>query len=135
PTVTVTAGTAIDVTFTVENFGTAATPSGGSRWKDAVYLSLDGNFSPSSDYRLGEIDNGGALGISGGIDPIGYTTDATFDLPANVAGQVTLFFVADSRGQVSEFPFDETNVFAVPLAIDAVPVIPPDFVVTAVSTP
>jgi hypothetical protein len=135
PTQTVTAGTAIDVQFTVENLGTGRTPTGQSRWKDAIFLSLDGVFSASSDFFLGEFDNGGALGLPGGNDPLGYTTTVTVPLPKNVAGNVTIFVVADWRGQISEFPFSEVNATPAPLAIDAVPVIPPDLVVTSLAGP
>src|SRR6185312_8427450 len=54
---TVTAGSAIDVTWTISNLGVVATPVGGSRWNDSVYLSLN-NTLDGGDILLGTRQNG-----------------------------------------------------------------------------
>ena len=59
---TVTAGAVVDVEWVVSNLGDAATPTGGSRWYDGVYLSLD-NKLDGGDLQLGWVQNGSALAI------------------------------------------------------------------------
>ncbi|MCB1090441.1 MAG: Ig-like domain-containing protein, partial [Verrucomicrobiae bacterium] len=126
---TVTAGTAIDVEFTVTNLGTAATPTGGSRWNDRVYFSFDNQLG-GGDILLGEIQNGSALAIGQS-----YATTANFNLPQALAGTGFILFVADGNNRVDEFPQEGNNVFAVAIAIDAEPVPPPDLVITSVAAP
>ena len=124
----VTAGTVIDVEYTVTNLGCAPTPTGGSRWQDAVYLSLDNKLG--GDILLGRLDNGWVLDIGQA-----YRSAAVFTLPQGVAGNVFILVQADDRRQVDEFPDDGNNTFAIPLSVDAVPVPPPDLVVSSVAGP
>ena len=125
----VPAGGVIDVEFTVTNLGTARTPTGGSRWTDAVYLSLNNQFD-GGDIRLGTVDNGSALEVGES-----YTTRANFQIPAAVAANVYIIAVADLNGRVDEYPHEDNNTKVKPLAVDVTPVPPPDLVVSAVTGP
>ncbi|MGE4182659.1 MAG: putative Ig domain-containing protein, partial [Limisphaerales bacterium] len=125
----VTAGTAIDVSWTVANLGATATPPGGSRWTDAVYLSLN-NVRDGGDILLGTLPNGQALAPGQN-----YTSTASFRLPREVAGNAFILIVPDSTDAVDEVPSPLPDVFVLPIAIDAIPVPPPDLVVTQVTAP
>jgi hypothetical protein len=124
----VTAGSVIDVAFTVLNLGTAATPTGQSRWTDRVFISFDNQLG--GDIPLGALDNGSALDVSQA-----YQSTATFRLPQALSGNVYVLVQADSSHAVDEFPQEGNNTLAVPIAIDAVPVPPPDLVVEDVQGP
>ncbi|MFP4283565.1 MAG: CARDB domain-containing protein, partial [Opitutales bacterium] len=129
PTAPVTAGTVIDAQWTVANLGNAATPGGGSRWNDGVYLSLD-NQLDGGDVLLGTRQNGSALDIGDS-----YTSNASFTLPGDIAGNVFLIVKPDTGGRVDQIPMAGVDYVAIPLAIEAVPVPPPDLVMTLVSAP
>ena len=126
---TVTANTAMEVTWTVANLGAAATPAGGSRWSDGVYLSLNNQLDPG-DTLLGAQPNGSSLGTGQS-----YVSSATYKLPRGVSGNAFLIFVPDYGNAVDQVPRTGPNYFAVPVAIDAKPVPPPDLVVTSVAVP
>ncbi|MFW5833807.1 MAG: CARDB domain-containing protein, partial [Pseudomonadota bacterium] len=129
PTAPVTAGTVIDAQWTVANLGNAATPGGGSRWNDGIYLSLD-NQLDGGDVLLGTRQNGSALDIGDN-----YTSNASFTLPGDIAGNVFLIVKPDTGGRVDQIPMAGVDYVAIPLAIEAVPVPPPDLVMTLVSAP
>lgn len=124
----VTAGTVIDVEFTVNNLGTANTPTGGSHWKDGVYLSFD--HALGGDLLLGLIDNVAALEVGGA-----YNSGGSFTIPDGVAGNVFIFVQADALKRVDEYPQESNNARSAPLAVDAVPVPPPDLMVISVGAP
>lgn len=126
---TVPGGGAIDVEFTVTNLGSAATPTGGSRWQDAVYWSLNNTWD-GGDVLLGKLDNGSALAVGEA-----YTTRANYVLPQALASQVYIIVRADIGGRVDEYPYENNNSLARPLAVDVTPVPPPDLVVTEVAGP
>jgi subtilase family serine protease len=125
----VTAGTVIDVTWTVANLGASATPPGGSRWTDSVYLSLN-NIRDGGDILLGSLPNGQALAPGQS-----YTSIASYKLPRDVAGNAFLLIVPDSSDAVDEVLSSLPDTYVVPIAIDAIPVPPPDLVVTQVTAP
>ncbi|MEO8428859.1 MAG: CARDB domain-containing protein, partial [Verrucomicrobiota bacterium] len=129
PTGSVTAGTVVDATWTVTNLGNAATPVGGSRWTDSVYLSVNNQYD-GGDTLLGSKPNGSAL-------PIGqsYSSSDSFKLPKGFAGNAFLIIVPDSGNVIDQQPRPGPAYFAVPIAIDAVPVPPSDLVLTAVVVP
>ncbi|MCK6499002.1 MAG: hypothetical protein L6Q38_05930, partial [Nitrospira sp.] len=134
--VKVTSGGVIDVEFTVSNNGSAATPTGGSRWVDYVYLS---NNNQPGGILLGALPNGSAL------EPgAAYTTRATFTIRREAAGEYFVVVVTDGGQQVDEFQgrnaqgqaFGEIdNARATPLFVDVTPVPPPDLVVQSVAGP
>ncbi|OYP38028.1 CARDB domain-containing protein [Rhodopirellula sp. MGV] len=132
----VTAGTSIDVQFTVRNAGTADTPSGGSRWTDRVWLSSSSS-STSGAILLGEFQNGSALAFAG--SPNGgateYTTTGSFLIPRAISGNWFVLVETDAKGNVDEFPNDGNNRDSSAVAIDANPVPPPDLVADFVSGP
>ncbi|NBQ43923.1 MAG: hypothetical protein EBU23_16025, partial [Mycobacteriaceae bacterium] len=131
----VDAGGVIDVDWTVANLGSAATPTGGSRWKDVVYLSLD-NRIDGGDIRLGVLDNGSALDAPEPGQPApAYSSHGTFRLPRGVGGNAYVIVVADDGDAVDELPYDGNNARAVPIAIDVTTVPPPDLVVSNVAGP
>src|SRR5690606_21181218 len=86
---TVTAGAVIDVSWTVANLGPAATAIGGSRWNDAVFLSLNPTLD-GGDLLLGTRQNGSSLAPGAN-----YTTTATFTLPREIAGNAYIIVVPD----------------------------------------
>jgi YD repeat-containing protein len=123
------AGGVVDVQWTVRNFGPAATPTGGSRWVDRVYVSFD-NQLDSGDVLLGERQNGSALAVGES-----YTSRDNFALPAALSGNLYILVVADGTGVVEEYPQEGNNVIATAIAVDATVVPPPDFVATAITGP
>ncbi len=125
----VTANTAIDVSWTVSNLGVAATPVGGSQWSDSVYLSLDNQFD-SGDFLLGSSPNGSALATGQSYTSIGH-----YHLPQAISGNAYLIFVPDSGNAVDQGPHASPNYYVTPIAIDATPVPPPDLVVSNVVVP
>ena len=132
----ITAGTIIDVDFTVSNLGTADTPSAGSRWSDRVYLSSSSS-STSGAILLGELQNGSALGFPGTTSgqPSDYRSTASFLVPRALSGNWFVLVVADARGNVDEFPAEGNNMAASAIAIDANPVPPPDLVADFINGP
>ncbi|MDA8746284.1 hypothetical protein N9N28_16795, partial [Rubripirellula amarantea] len=144
PTATsVTAGTVIDVSWIVENFGAVETPTGGSRWSDRVYLSLNDNILGGGDIALTPlgtsstyVNNGSKLGVGET-----YTSTFAFELPRGAAGANAFIIVkTDDRNQVSEapnnsLPGEQNNTLAIPISIDAIPVPPPDLVTSNVVAP
>ncbi|MEM2990266.1 MAG: CARDB domain-containing protein, partial [Halobacteria archaeon] len=126
---TVTAGNVIDVTWVVTNLGIVSTPTGGSRWTDSVYLSFDHRWD-SGDILLGSMPNVSALepGQS-------YSSTGTYPLPKAVSGNLFIIVKTDSGGVVDEFPQEDNNAFAVPIAVDIQPVPPPDLVLESLSIP
>ncbi|NEQ69480.1 MAG: hypothetical protein F6K21_29110, partial [Symploca sp. SIO2D2] len=134
--VEVTSGGVIDVEFTVTNNGPAATPTGGSRWVDYVYLS--NNNQPGGVF-LGSLQNGSALAPGES-----YTTRATFQIERAAAGEFFIVVVADGARRVDEFQGEvadaanlgeNDNSRASPLFVDVTPVPSPDLVVQTVETP
>ncbi|MEZ6135593.1 MAG: CARDB domain-containing protein [Pirellulaceae bacterium] len=132
----VTAGTIIDVQFTVANVGSADTPSGGSRWNDRVWLSSSAN-SLAGAILLGELQNQSALGYAGTEtgQPNEYRSEASFLIPRALAGNWFVVVDTDARGQVDEYPSEGNNRAASAIAIDANPVPPPDLVVQQITGP
>ncbi|MCC6234076.1 MAG: hypothetical protein IT580_15635, partial [Verrucomicrobiales bacterium] len=126
---TVTAGAAIDVRWTVSNLGSSPTPVGGSRWLDGVYLSLN-NTLDGGDLLLGSLDNGQALAPGQN-----YISTANYRLPRQFSGNMFLIFAPDYTNVVDEAPNPAPDYVAVPIAIDAIPVPPPDLVLTSVTAP
>ena len=126
---TVPAGGGVDFKFTVTNLSNTPTPTGGSRWTDAIYLSLDDQFD-GGDIILETQDNGSALGIGGA-----YTSEGSIQLPPAVAGRVYLIARADSTNRVDEFPSENNNTLSQAIDVDATVVPPPDFVVSDVTGP
>ncbi len=107
PTGRIAAGTAVAISYTVENFGGV---SANGKWKDRVYLSLNGKLDASS-VLLGEFDNPSSL--SSPLDDeenSSYTFDTpAFDIPLRYAGTVYLIVVADGNRQVDEYPNENNN--------------------------
>ncbi len=132
----ITAGTIIDVAFTVSNLGTADTPSGGSRWHDRVWLSSSAS-NLSGAILLSEIQNQSALGYLGTEtgQPNEYRTQGAFLIPRALSGNWFIVVQTDARRVVDEFPEEENNLAAKAIAIDANPVPPPDLVVQQIVGP
>ncbi len=126
---TVTSGGYIDVEWTVRNLGPASTPTGGSRWTDGVYLSLDHKWD-SGDLLLGSLPNGSAL------DPTqGYSSRGHYQIKLGVAGTVYIVVRADSESRVDEYPQEANNDRSQAIAVDVTPVPPPDLVTSDVNGP
>src|SRR5690606_15331235 len=126
---TVTAGAVIDVSWTVANLGPAATAIGGSRWNDAVFLSLNPTLD-GGDLLLGTRQNGSSLAPGAN-----YTTTATFTLPREIAGNAYIIVVPDRGDAIDEMPTTGSDYYVMPIAIDALPVPPADLVMTNVTAP
>ena len=124
----VTAGGVIDVNWTVTNFGTVATPVGGSHWSDGVYVGLTNSLAGA--IFLGALPNGSALqpGQS-------YSSQDSFTLPVAIAGNVFVIVRADDSSQVDQFPNLTDHTRSAPLAVNAQPVPPPDLATSAVIGP
>ena len=134
--VSITAGTIVDVSFTVANVGSADTPSGGSRWLDRVWLSSSSSQTTGA-FLLGELPNQSALGFPGTAtgQPTEYRSQASYLIPRGISGNWFIVVEADANNAVDEFPSDNNNRNASAIAIDANPVPPPDLVVQRIVGP
>lgn len=119
-------GQRVTLSWTVGNFGPAATLGG---WSDAVYLSADTVLNTSTDTFLG---SGGHLNPLKPDSTSPASVVAT--IPNAIFGTYYLFVVADRYEQVYENIFDANNTRrSGPLQIILSP--PPDFLVTSITTP
>ncbi|QNM95072.1 CARDB domain-containing protein [Chitinimonas koreensis] len=109
----ITAGTSIGLSYTVQNMGAEAA---NGRWKDKVFLSLDGTLS-ADDILVGQYDNGGALAPTGAY----RNETATIDIPIRYRGHAFLIVVADGNNVVDEYPSEANNIRAVEFDIKPVP--------------
>ncbi|HDR14303.1 MAG TPA: hypothetical protein ENN79_02220, partial [Desulfobacteraceae bacterium] len=126
---TVTSGAVVDVEWVVANLGGSATPTGGSRWFDGVYLSLDNKFD-GGDKLLGWEPNGSALMVAEQYGSYGH-----YRIPQAAQGPMYIIVKVDASNSVDEFPYEGNNVMARPITIDSQPVPPPDLVVSHVAGP
>src|SRR5205085_4906532 len=89
----VNVGENFDVTYTIKNQGTDATPAGVT-WSDAVYFSANAILGDGDDTFIQ------ALPRPGGTTAVGanatYTASQTLKLPSAIGGSGYLIFVADS---------------------------------------
>jgi subtilase family serine protease len=131
----VPAGSVIDVEWVVTNLGSADTPTGGSRWLDGVYLSFDHRLD-SGDWLLERKANGSALAAAHAPEPAqSYRSVGVYQLPSQAGGNMFVLVKADVNNAVDEYPADDNNTAAYPIAIDVQPVPPPDLVVSDVAGP
>ena len=97
----------VTVSWTVENFGSVATPDGAS-WPDAIYYTADptgATFDPWSDVLLGRFHSG-VLDAAGGATT-SYSDSATLTLPHLLGGPYYIVVDTDAgyywgRGQREE---------------------------------
>ena len=109
----VTAGGSATIRFSIANQGPTATSG---RWKDKVYLSLDGNLS-GDDVLLGQYDNGSALSPSES-----YSTESgAVNIPIRFRGDAYLIVVADGNNNIDEYPSEGNNVKAARFYVDPIP--------------
>lgn len=109
----VTAGGSASIKYTVTNMGAEAATG---RWKDSVYLSLDGTLS-ADDVLVGRFDNGAALAQTESYSSI----SASIDIPIRYRGSAYLIVVADGNYNVDEYPNENNNVRAARITVDPVP--------------
>lgn len=88
---------AMPMSWTVKNFGTAATTQ--TSWTDRVYL-----YYQNQLIVLGTDDHQGALAINGE-----YTTNKVVYIPLYLEGEFTIFVRTDAYNLVPECSFDENN--------------------------
>ncbi|AFY47683.1 CARDB domain-containing protein,putative collagen-binding protein,Calx-beta domain-containing protein,subtilase family protease [Nostoc sp. PCC 7524] len=97
---TARAGSNITINYGVTNYGASETPN--FSWQDTFYLSLDNQFDPTTDIRLGNVTRFGALNPDQG-----YERTVNFTLSNTLAGNYYLFVTTDSSDQV--FELDNAN--------------------------
>ncbi len=115
----------ITVSWTVTNDDASTTQS----WNDAVYLSLDTSFDPTSNIYLGYATHTG--GLASGQS---YTQQATFNVPAGVTGNYYVVVVANSGDTVFETSYtNDVAASAQPTSISLTP--PADLVAGTITIP
>lgn len=125
-TTIVNAGQPLTVTWTVRNQD--AFPPNVSNWRDRAYLSTDQTLS-ADDRFLGERTRAG--GLAPGTT---YERSASFTVPVDIQGN--RFLIVRTDGLNAVFESDETNNDGVSTQIITIaPVLPPNLVVTDVTTP
>lgn len=132
-------GVAFNVSWTVKNFGTAATNA--AFWYDEVYVSTD-NVLSANDVRLGSVRRSNPLSGTGQSDNQ-YSVTGSFAIPIGVtAGTVAPFFVLvkTDGGSVSLVPekLENNNVTAASAATTVSPgtvALLPDLRITSVQAP
>ncbi len=117
----VLAGHNIQVSWSVENFGTVRTPNW--YWQDAVYLFTNTVFDVTNATKLGYVTHYGNLDINAT-----YSLTGTFELPRNIAGNYNVAVVVDEPDWVVEV--SETNNTSTNM-ITAIEARPADLVATA----
>ena len=119
------AGGTASLEFTVIN--QSAVPATG-RWRDAVYLSIDGTLS-GDDVLLGRYDNGAALDLDGQ-----YTTrTGSVNIPIRYRGDAYFIVVTDVDRALDEYPNDANNTRAFKFTVDPKPFA--DLVTSAIVAP
>ncbi len=98
-----TAGSSVEVRWTVTNDGTEAAEGG---WSDSVYLSRDGEWD-ISDIYLGRFSHGGGLAVG---DSYQAVLDAT--MPSLTDGAWRVIIRTDARDEVYEEAGEANNVNA-----------------------
>lgn len=118
------AGQNVNVTWTVNNSGTAAAQN--SSWGDSVYFSTN-NVLDENDRKLIDVI------VEGGLAPNGnYTKNAQVLLPIVAPGSYFLIVKTDNGNNVFEGQGESNNTRTLVLPIDVPPV---DLQVTAVNAP
>ncbi|MCX6233021.1 MAG: hypothetical protein NTZ33_15945 [Bacteroidetes bacterium] len=114
-------GQQIYIPFSIKNQGyTTATGT----WNDAVYISADTAFNPSTATLLGTYSRSQALQP----DSI-YFKNVQVTIPSNILGTYYLYIKTDATNQVFENVYENNNLMkSVPFQIFLTP--PPDLVVT-----
>lgn len=107
------AGTSMAIQYTVTNLGSV--PANG-RWRDKVYLSLDGTLS-GDDKLVGVYDNNSALAPTESYS----NASGTIDIPITYRGDVYLIVVADGDNAIDEYPNNGNNAKAAHFYVDPVP--------------
>jgi len=115
----------ITVSWTVANDDASTSQS----WNDAVYLSLDTSFDPTSNIYLGYSAHTG--GLASGQS---YTQQATFNVPAGLTGNYYVVVVANSGNTVFETSYtNDVAASAQPTSISLTP--PADLVAGTITIP
>lgn len=100
---TVSAGSRVEVDFTIINQGTAATKT--AKWQDRIYLSLDNEIS-SDDLVISTLDNGSALAPNASY----LSQSESIIIPERFRGNAYLIVEADATKKVNELPQEKNNV-------------------------
>ncbi|MEX2646227.1 MAG: CARDB domain-containing protein, partial [Gaiellaceae bacterium] len=130
-------GQALQIAYTVTNVGGAATPGGGVRWNDRIYLSADALLDAAADRYLGEVEHTGVVEANGGS----YSISKEFKLPRDLTGAYYVFVHTDPvtssgepRGKVFEAGFEANNAGATPFPVLIERPPPSDLVVETIAT-
>ncbi|MBX3418456.1 MAG: carboxypeptidase regulatory-like domain-containing protein [Pirellulaceae bacterium] len=123
----VASGTRLTVTWTVGNFGLAATNA--EWWHDDVYLSTD-PFLSSDDLRIGSVIRSNRL-LAGQE----YTASRDLEIPIDLSGNFYVIVVTDSGNRVEEGAGESNNVLASSSAVTVTLSPVPDLAVVSVSAP
>jgi hypothetical protein len=118
------AGDEITISWTVGNYGTAATDV--DRWSDRVILSANKTIGDFDDIVLGNAVRTGAL------DPEQtYTAQVTTTLSERLAGDYHVFVQTDFRNDLFEFTLDDNNLSEAASLLTIAPPPLPDLVVAS----
>ena len=156
---TVTAGSTVQVTFTVTNAGTRATRT--ADWTDGVFLSLDASLDTGDDLLTQEQPDGSYVAAENRHDGVlaagqSYTATVSFTVPFEVSGPFYVLVDTDTgfgasgfapstisprlqgidgnaQGSVEEFQGEGNNVTAT--AVNVLGYTAPDLVVSSVVAP
>ncbi|MEJ6486264.1 Calx-beta domain-containing protein [Nostoc punctiforme UO1] len=123
-------GQKINLNWTVGNKGEGRTF--GRYWYDDIYLSLDKNIDPKTDYYLGRQQyNSFALFESGAS----YTESKQVEIPIGISGDFYFLVKTDAGNYVFEQAFEENNTGSnsTPIEVKLPP--PPDLEVDFVDVP
>ncbi|MEM9272984.1 MAG: CARDB domain-containing protein, partial [Cyanobacteria bacterium P01_F01_bin.143] len=104
PTETITSGTTIPITLSVENLGTGTTIN---NWKDRIYLSADNTFDVGLDQEIAFFEHTEAIAPGG-------TKEETIDIeiPIEVSGKYYLIVVGDADNNLLELAGDNNAELA-----------------------
>lgn len=97
-----TSGALIPLTWTVGNFGVAATSVG--NWSDRLVLSANDRYGDGDDMPLQVVPHSGALDAAQT-----YTATVDVRLPVGLEGNYWVFVQVDSGNDVPEFIFEQNN--------------------------
>ncbi|MEJ2392692.1 MAG: CARDB domain-containing protein [Gammaproteobacteria bacterium] len=96
-------GGSVELSWTVGNFGTAATES--ELWVDRVIMSANELYGDGDDLYIASVPHSGVLAVDET-----YTVTASLQLPKSISGSYWFFVKADGANQVTEFNLEDNNV-------------------------
>lgn len=120
-------GQTMKIAYSVTNKGAHATRQ--DKWSDTYYLATSATLNPSTDIKLGSKTHVGTLEVG-----MSYSSEVTFTVPQNAAGNYMLYVVTDAADAICE-ENENNNGTCIPVYVNTSNDRPADLAVSNVSAP